>query len=113
MSGIGWGVEGLGLYQMSFYVYILLCADGSYYAGHTEDIERRMAAHQRGEIPGYTFTRRPLRLVFVEEFSSRETAFERERQVKGWSRKKKEALIQGDWKRLKELARAHGEPVEP
>ena len=68
---------------MSFYVYILRCADGSYYTGHTDQIERRVAGHERGEIPGYTFSRRPIELVFVEDYSSREEAFARERQIKG------------------------------
>ena len=82
---------------MDFYVYILKCADGSYYTGHTDNLEQRLAAHQIGAIPGYTFARRPLALVFCERFGSRDEAFARERQIKGWSRRKKEALIQGDW----------------
>ena len=93
---------------MAFYVYILRCADGSYYAGHTDDLEARFAAHQRGEIAGYTKDRRPLELVFSESFSSREEAFGAERQIKGWSRAKKEALIRGDWGELKRLAKGGG-----
>ena len=57
---------------MGFYVYILLCSDGSYYTGHTDSLESRLAAHQKGEIHGYTLTRRPVQLAFVEEFSSRD-----------------------------------------
>jgi predicted GIY-YIG superfamily endonuclease len=91
---------------MSFYVYILKCADGSYYTGHTENLESRLAAHQKGEIPGYTEPRRPVNLVFAEELSSREEALARERQIKGWSRTKKEALIRSDWERLVELSKA-------
>ena len=98
---------------MAFYVYILRCADDSYYVGHTDDLEKRLAAHQRGEIPGYTCVRRPVQLVFTEEFSSREDAFERERQIKGWSRRKKEALIEQDWKGLRNLAKAHGSTSSP
>lgn len=98
---------------MSFYVYILRCADGSYYVGHTDNVEQRLAAHEIGEVPGYTRTRRPIHLVFVESFPSRDDAFKIERQIKGWSRAKKAALIKGDWKRLTELARAHGSTGSP
>ena len=90
---------------MGFYVYMLLCADGSYYTGHTDDLESRLAAHARGKLGGYTKSRRPVRLVYSEEFESRQTGFERERQFKGWSRSKKEALINLQWQRLKALAR--------
>ncbi|HLA19013.1 MAG TPA: GIY-YIG nuclease family protein [Dehalococcoidia bacterium] len=68
---------------MSFFVYILRCSDGSYYVGHTDDLEPRLAAHERGEIAGYTRKRRPVRLAFAEEFGTREEALARERQVKG------------------------------
>ena len=57
---------------MAFYVYILRCSDGSYYTGHTDNLESRLAAHRRGAIPGYTFMRRPVSLVFSEQFISRE-----------------------------------------
>ena len=89
---------------MSFLVYILCCSDGSYYTGHTDNLEKRMAEHQSGEIPCYASSRLPVRLVFSQEFQSRAEALERERQVKGWSRKKKEALIRGDWEGVKRLA---------
>ena len=92
---------------MSFYVYILKCADGSYYTGHTDNLESRLSAHQQGEIPGYTETRRPVELVFADGFSSRLDALERERQIKGWSRAKKEALIKRDWECLVELSQAN------
>ena len=85
---------------MSFYVYILRCSDGSYYVGHTDDLETRVAAHNRGEIEGYTRGRRPVRLVFADGFPSREDALWRGRQIKGWSRAKKEALVKGKWARL-------------
>ena len=98
---------------MSFYLYILRCADGSYYAGHTDDLERRLAAHRSGETGGYTRSRRPVQLVFCEELPSREDAFFRERQIKGWSRRKKEALIKRDWDGLKRLSRAHGSTGSP
>jgi len=91
---------------MSFCVYILKCSDKSYYTGHTDNLEKRIAAHQQNAIPCYTSTRLPVELVFVDEFGSREEALARERQVKGWSRKKKEALIRGDWDEISRLARS-------
>ena len=93
---------------MSFYVYILKCSDGSYYTSHTDNLEKRVEAHQRGEIAGYTSRRRPLQLVFVQDFPSREEAFQVERQIKGWARQKKEALVQRDWHRLRQLAKTNG-----
>ena len=80
---------------MSFWVYILRCADKSYYTGHTDNLEQRIAKHEAGEIEGYTSTRSPVRLVFSEEFPTREEALACERQIKGWSRKKKEAAAAG------------------
>jgi len=98
---------------MTFYVYILRCVDGSYYVGHTDDLEKRLAAHRTGEIGGYTRSRRPVRLVFHEQLPSREDAFMRERQLKGWSKRKKEVLIKGDWDSLKRLSRGHGSTSSP
>ena len=98
---------------MTFYVYILRCADGCYYVGHTDNLEARLAAHHRGEIEGYTQTRRPVRLVFAEDFTSRDQAFARERQVKGWSRLKKEALLDGNWEELQRLSRSRGSTSSP
>jgi len=92
-----------------FFVYILRCSDGSYYVGHTDDLETRIAQHDFGTYGGYTHDRRPLQLVFVAEFATRLEALERERQIKGWSRAKKEALIRSDWDALKWLARAPSE----
>ena len=89
-----------------FYVYILQCNDGSYYTGHTDDLEKRIAQHQSGELCGYTSTRRPVQLVFSAEFQSRDEAFARERQIKGWCQAKKGALINGEWDRLRQLS--HG-----
>ncbi|MDO8614827.1 MAG: GIY-YIG nuclease family protein [Dehalococcoidia bacterium] len=90
---------------MSFWLYILRCADASYYIGHTDDLEKRIAEHNWGKVSPYTRKRRPLHLVFADEFPTRLEALERERQLKGWSRAKKEALIKGNWTRLRELAR--------
>jgi predicted GIY-YIG superfamily endonuclease len=91
---------------MSFWVYMLRCADNSYYTGHTENLEKRIAEHQMGEVAGYTSKRLPVRVVFSEEFSSREEALTRERQIKGWSRKKKGALVRGDWASVSRFARS-------
>ena len=91
---------------MSFWLYMLKCTDGSYYIGHTEDLEERLAQHAVGSGDAYTAKRLPVQLAFCEEFSSREEALVRERQVKGWSRKKKEALCRGDWQEISRLARS-------
>jgi tRNA/rRNA methyltransferase len=96
---------------MAFYVYILRCSDGSYYTGHTEDLEPRIAAHNSGTVEGYTQTRLPVQLVFSGEFSTRYEAVARERQLKGWSRAKKEALIRGDWDAVQKLARSLGDSL--
>ncbi len=89
---------------MSFWVYILLCADNSYYTGHTDNLEERIAEHQVGEIASYTSSRRPVKLIFTQEFSTREEALTRERQIKGWRRSKREAMIKGDWDEVSRLA---------
>ncbi len=89
---------------MSFWAYILRCADGTYYVGHSDNLEERIGAHQSGLIKGYTQKRRPLALVWSQEFAERDQAFRAERQIKGWSRAKKEALIRGDWDALHLLA---------
>ncbi|MBX9731888.1 MAG: GIY-YIG nuclease family protein [Sphingomonas sp.] len=89
---------------MSFYAYMLRCADGSYYTGHTDDLEHRIAQHQHGELEGYTQGRRPVELVWSEYFQTRLEALEVERQVKGWTRRKKQALIDSDWQTLHEAS---------
>ena len=89
---------------MSFYAYLLRCNDGSYYAGHTDDLEARCALHHSGVLRGYTQSRRPLRLVWFDTFPTRDEAFQAEKQIKGWSRAKKEALIARDWERVQALA---------
>jgi predicted GIY-YIG superfamily endonuclease len=78
---------------MKGYMYILRCSDGSYYVGSTKNLERRLAQHQAGEGANYTKKRLPVELVYYEEFQRIDEAFYREKQVQGWSRKKKEALI--------------------
>jgi putative endonuclease len=89
---------------MSYTVYILLCADGSYYTGSANDVTRRLHEHQQGLSPiAYTFRRRPVKLVWSEEVETLGEALAHERQVKGWSRAKKEALIRGDFQGLHEI----------
>ena len=95
---------------MAFYSYILRCADGSYYTGHTDDLEARFAAHQSGAIKGYTSRRLPVELMWSAEFATRAEAMESELQIKGWSREKKEALIAEDWAKLKQAAISHTSP---
>jgi predicted GIY-YIG superfamily endonuclease len=90
---------------MDFWVYILHCADGSYYTGHTDNLEYRIAQHHSGEFNGYTATRKPVKLMFTQECATREEAFRAEQQLKGWSRKKKEAMIRGDWAGVNRLSR--------
>ncbi len=86
------------------YLYILKCADGTYYTGSTKDIELRLAQHQAGEGSSYTKRRLPVKLIYVEEFPRIDEAFYREKQVQGWSRKKKEALIEGNLQALPGLS---------
>ncbi|HYW15775.1 MAG TPA: GIY-YIG nuclease family protein, partial [Allosphingosinicella sp.] len=89
---------------MSFWTYILRCSNGIYYTGHTDDLDRRIAEHQSGAIRGYTFDKRPVELMWAEEFPTRAEALEAELRVKAWSRAKKEALIAGNWAQLSEAA---------
>jgi len=89
-----------------YFVYILLCADNSYYTGITNDLERRLYEHQNGTDPNaYTFKRRPFKMVFHEIFHDPNQAIAFEKQIKGWRRAKKEALINGDWHLLPELSK--------
>ncbi len=92
---------------MKGYTYILLCADGSYYTGSTKDIEKRLTQHQAGEGANHTKKHLPVKLVYYEEYSRIDEAFYREKQIQGWSRKKKEALINGTPELLPKLAIAY------
>ncbi|MDX9846862.1 MAG: GIY-YIG nuclease family protein [Tenuifilaceae bacterium] len=88
------------------YVYILKCNDNSYYTGVTNNIERRLAEHESGyNETCYTYKRRPVQLVFFETFPTPMSAIRFEKQVKRWTRAKKEALIERNWQRLHELAK--------
>ncbi|MDY1009262.1 MULTISPECIES: TrmH family RNA methyltransferase [unclassified Sphingomonas] len=89
---------------MTFWAYMVRCADDSYYTGHTDDLERRIGQHNLGEVAGYTQTRRPVTLMWSQDFPSRHEALAAEFQVKGWSRRKKEALSRGDWADLHDAA---------
>jgi putative endonuclease len=88
-------------------MYILKCADGSYYTGSTTDLERRLAQHQCGESANHTKNRLPVKLIYYEKFPRIDQAFYREKQVQGWCRKKKEALINGCPELLPQLAVAY------
>ncbi len=89
---------------MTFWAYVVRCADDSYYTGHTDNLERRIGQHNLGEISGYTQTRRPVTLMWCQDFGSRQEALAAEFQVKGWSRRKKEALAREDWADLHDAA---------
>jgi len=93
--------------MMKGWTYILLCADGSYYTGSTNDLERRIQQHQSGEGSNHTKKRLPVQLIYYEEYDRIDLAFYREKQIQGWSRKKKEALIGGAAELLPELAIAY------
>jgi tRNA/rRNA methyltransferase len=90
---------------MTFWTYMLRCGDGSFYIGHAEDLDARVAEHQHGAIPGYTSSRRPVELVWSDDFTTRDEAIACEQQLKGWSRIKKEALIRRDWQEISAAAR--------
>ncbi len=90
---------------MHFWTYLLRCSDGSYYAGHTDQIDARLAQHNAGLVPGYTAKRRPVTLVWCDVFPTSDDAFVFERRIRGWTRAKKQALIAGDWERISNLAR--------
>ncbi|MFY9718419.1 MAG: GIY-YIG nuclease family protein [Candidatus Cybelea sp.] len=89
----------------TYYVYMLLCSDGSFYTGITNDLEYRVAQHQYGEgHKAYTFSRRPVKLVYATDFHDVLQAIAWEKHVKGWSRTKKQALVVGDWPQMHKLA---------
>ncbi|MDN5627728.1 MAG: GIY-YIG nuclease family protein [Weeksellaceae bacterium] len=89
-----------------YYVYILLCTDNSYYTGVTNDLETRFLYHQMGYDPNaYTYNRRPVEIVYYTEFDDINQAIAFEKQLKGWSRKKKEAVINDEWEKLPNLSK--------
>ena len=93
-----------------FWVYMLHCRGGYFYVGHTDDLEHRMAQHTSGALPGFTADHLPVELVWSQEFPTRYEAQTAEKQIKGWSRAKKMALIRGDWARITVLAKKKGSP---
>ncbi|MDP5238895.1 GIY-YIG nuclease family protein [Uliginosibacterium sp. 31-16] len=88
-----------------FSVYILKCADGSYYTGHTDNLEHRLGQHHIGACDGYTAQRLPVELAWSQECTTREEALVAEQRIKGWSRAKKEAMMRGDWADVNRLGR--------
>ena len=100
---------------MGAFVYMLRCADSSYYVGSAtgDDLSTRIAQHDSGAYPGYTFTRRPVTLIWSEHFDRITDAIAAERQIKGWSRAKKEALARGDWSSVKAFAKRRGGKPAP
>ena len=89
-----------------FWAYILCCADGSYYTGHTDDLEKRMAQYDSGECDGYVANHLPVKLAWSQECATRYEALSAEQQIKGWSRKKKEAMMIGNWQEVSLLAQS-------
>ncbi len=83
---------------------MLRCADGSFYVGCTTDLDSRIGQHLAGTMGGYTAARLPVQLVWVEEFQHIDDAIAVERQIKGWSRAKKIALVAGDFAVISTLA---------
>jgi len=95
--------------KRDYFVYILKCADGTYYTGVTSNLEKRFVQHDASNYSGYTITRKPVKLIYSERLNDIRDAILLEKKIKGWSRKKKEALIQGDLSLLKELAACKNE----
>ena len=92
---------------MPSYMYILECADGSYYTGSTKNLKIRLWQHQNGEGAKYTKKRLPVKLIYCEPFDRVEDAFHREKQVQGWSRRKKQALIEENYDNLIEFSKKY------
>ena len=90
---------------MTWSIYILECSDNSYYVGHSNDVQSRLNAHNAGQGAIYTLIRRPCHLVYQEDFESKADAVKRERQIKKWSRGKKQALISGNHEQLRLLSK--------
>ena len=98
----------------TYYVYILLCSDKTFYTGMTNDLERRINQHKSGyKKDGYTFERRPLKLVWNLQCTNPTEAIKIEKQIKGWSHRKKQALINENWKDLIEFSKNYSEYGHP
>lgn len=100
---------------MGAFVYMLRCSDASYYVGSAtgEDLSKRIVEHEVGAYPGYTWSRRPIQLVWSEHFERVTDAIAIERKIKGWSRAKTEALIGGDWTSIQSLSRRRAGRPKP
>ena len=95
---------------MSFWAYMLHCNGGAFYMGQTDDLERRIAQHEAGAIPGFTRDHLPVKFVWCQEFGTREEAKAAELRIKGWSRAKKMALIRSDWSEISRLSKKKDSP---
>ncbi|MBL4651641.1 MAG: GIY-YIG nuclease family protein [Flavobacteriales bacterium] len=94
----------------TYFVYIIVCADKSYYTGITSDLQRRINEHNEGTNKiSYTSSRLPVELIWYQSFNDPDNAISKEKQIKGWSRKKKEALINKDWDKLPRLSECQNE----
>jgi len=95
----------------NYFVYVVECSDKSYYSGVTNDLEKRLWEHNNdNKGQAYTYKRRPVILKFFQRFEDINQAIEFEKQIKGWSGKKKEALFIEDWEEIKKLAKSHSKP---
>lgn len=94
---------------MKGYLYILKCSNGNYYTGSTKNLELRIQQHQAEEGANYTKKYLPVELVYFEEFQRIDDAFNKEKQIQSWSRKKKEALINGEFEKLPKLSECKNE----
>ncbi|MGC4252561.1 MAG: GIY-YIG nuclease family protein [Sphingobium sp.] len=94
---------------MPFWTYMLHCIDRSFYVGHTDDLQTRIAQHEAGTLAGHTQNRRPAKLVWSQQFGTRMEALEAEHRIKGWSRAKKLELIREDWQLISALAQSRKE----
>ncbi len=92
----------------NYFVYIVECSNRAYYTGVTNDLEKRLLEHNSGEHPkSFTYNKRPVKLRYYEVFEDINQAISWEKQLKGWSRKKKEALFENDWDKIKFLAKTY------
>jgi predicted GIY-YIG superfamily endonuclease len=93
--------------KVKWYTYILLCNDHSYYVGHTQNIQQRIATHNAGKGAKYTACRKPVLLAYLEEHTAKQDAIARELQIKKWTKAKKQALINDDTQHLHNLSKRH------
>ena len=95
------------------YLYILECADGSYYTGSTQNLEKRLWQHQNGLGARHTAKRLPVKLVYYELYERVQDAYHRKKQIQGWSRRKKQALIESNYEKLIEYSRNYAQYGKP